>query len=100
MIKPTIGRRVWYWLSATDYFAAEAVNFDPLRGPQPFDAGIIRVFSNRCVNLMVTDHNGIQEPRTSVTLVQDCDRVPDSYFATWMPFQVGQAKKESSGGAS
>ena len=53
------------------------------------------------VDLLVTDIVGKQFPKLSVTLLQDGDEppkgldgVPVGGYAEWMPYQVGQAKKE------
>jgi hypothetical protein len=88
-IKPTVGRKVWFW-----------DNGNGLHGPvrhgdaQPMDATIIYVWGDTCVNLRVTDHAGNVLTRTSVPLRDhregDCHGV--EYTATWMPYQVGQAK--------
>lgn len=46
------------------------------------------------VNLATFDHNGNPQPKTSVPLLQDDDAKPEGgYFCSWMPYQVGQAKK-------
>lgn len=97
MIKPTIGRRVWYWPSPqdrgeTDYPPRSVMQHDP-RSDQPCDAGICFVHSDRMVNLTVADHNGVMHQRPSIQLVQEGDVYPtDGGYAMWMPYQVGQAK--------
>ena len=81
MIKPTIGRVVW---------------FHPLEAePEITHAAIIcHVWSDTCVNLHVFDSNGKSYPQTSVFLYQgDSDRRPSGNFAEWMPYQHGQAAK-------
>jgi len=84
-ITPNIGRKVWYWpLKDT----ANIVSYNP---ETPCDATIVYVWSDTCVNLRVTDHTGATHVRTSVQ--PDTER-PSSNHATWMPYQVGQAKKE------
>ena len=85
MIKPTIGRVVWYQPPKHDG--------QPDRD-QPFAALICYVWEDRLVNLVAFDENGIGFSRRSVQLVQDDDK-PNScgHFATWMPYQIGQAKK-------
>lgn len=98
MITPTVGRKVWYIPSDADV----AGNFGMMRvGHQPLDATVLTVWSNDRVNLLVVDHNGKTFPVTSVTLVQG-DAAPDMSgkpgekgYATWMPYQVGQAAKSS-----
>lgn len=95
MIKPTIGRRVWYWPSANDL--SDRVFDTPMRcidSAQPFDAGVVYVWGDRMVNLAVTDHQGVVHIRTSVQLRQDGDEPRNgSGYAEWMPYQAGQAKK-------
>lgn len=85
MIKPTIGRKIWYWETAEQFklfnFGVENVV------TQPFDATIVAVHSPSRVNLFVLDHEGLGMARTSVRLVQDDEIPPDSCFATWMPYR-------------
>ena len=47
------------------------------------------------VNLAAFDHNSVPLAFTSVTLVQENDPKPEGYYAEWMPYQVGQAKKHA-----
>ena len=98
MIKPTVGRVVWFWPGAPGVEARP--EFLTLAGagegaePQPCSASIAYVFSDRLVNLTVSDHYGRPHNFTSVTLLQGDDARPSAgYFAEWMPYQVGQAKK-------
>lgn len=87
MIKPTVGRVVWY--TPVDN-APEGVNH---KG-QPFAAIVTYVFHDRMVNLAVFDHNGVAQSRTSVPLVQEGEQPPNgSPYCEWMPYQIGQAKK-------
>lgn len=90
MIKPTIGRRVWFYPNGT-------AGMNLVTGSdQPCDAGICYVWGDRMVNLTVADHAGVMHQRTSVPLLQDDDPVPTvGAYATWMPYQVGQAKAAS-----
>jgi len=89
MIKPTVGRVVWYYPDGSN------ANTPPLA------AIIATVWSDRCVNLMVIEQNGVpmSHPPTSVTLVQDGELIPKrtdgtfSRYCCWMPYQVGQAAK-------
>lgn len=87
MIKPTIGRRVWYWPNGT-------TGLSLVHGSdQPCDAGICYVWGDRMVNLTVADHGGDMHSRTRVQLLQDDDPIPAGAYATWMPYQVVQAKQ-------
>ena len=98
VIPPSVGRKVWYRPSKFD-----------LQGPkpmivvkdQPLDATVIAVWSDRCINVLVTDIVGNQFPVLSCTLIQEGDHLPEDSdgnvvgrYAQWMPCQVGQAKKE------
>lgn len=63
--------------------------------PQPFDAGVVLVWGDRLVNLLITDHQGYTHRRTSVDLLQEGDAVPETGgYATWMPYQAKAAKKD------
>lgn len=80
MIKPTIGRQVWFWGGI------------PQELQQAEAATIAYVHGDRLVNLQVIDHNGIARSETSVSLVQAEDsEKPTGFFCEWMPFQKGQA---------
>lgn len=85
MIKPTVGRVVWYYPFPSDP--------GPSPGGQPLAAHVAHVWSETCVNLMVIDANGVSYNRTSVLLVQDGSARPDVGFCEWMPYQKGQAAK-------
>ena len=97
MIKPTIGRRVWYWPSAYDCGNGSVSPPSTMQADhvQPCDAGVCYVHSDRLVNLTVADHNGNMHKRTSVQLLQDDDEIPvGQAYATWMPYQSAQAKRQ------
>jgi hypothetical protein len=84
MIKPTVGRVVWFW-----------PNKPGNEHVQPQAAMIAHVWGDTCVNLAIFDSNGvpIPKPPTSIHLVQEGEQVPEmGYYCSWMPFQVGQAK--------
>lgn len=84
MIKPTIGRIVWFYGSK-----------DLLRH-QPLPAIVCFVESDVKVNLEVFGAKGGSFPREGVTLVQDIEKskaeeaLPVGEFCTWMPFQKAQ----------
>lgn len=94
MISPSNGRIVWYTPSRpTGDFDSDAAitQHDRLK---PLAAMVCHVWGDRMVNLLVTDSNGVQHARTSVTLLQDDDAKPeDGRFCSWMPYQLGQAAK-------
>jgi hypothetical protein len=77
---------VWYHPSISDVLT--------LNGNAPLAAIIVAVHSDSMVNLFVMDAEGRGVSRKSVFLVQDSHgAVPDSGYAEWMPYQVGQAAK-------
>ena len=85
MIKPTIGRVVW--------FQPGKAPDQPLHD-QPFAALVAYVWNDRMVNLAYFNKNGEPRNATSVMLLQDDDPAPDcGHFAQWMPYQKGQAAR-------
>lgn len=90
MISPSIGRVVWY---------TPATNEDPCfvkssTAGEPCAALVAKVWGDRMVNLAVFDANGISHSRCSVTLLQDDDVGNElGRYASWMPYQKGQAAK-------
>lgn len=92
MIKPTIGRKVWYWPSKNDKVGRGAMQCNAI---DPLDATVVAVHGDRMVNLVVFDHNGNQHKCTSVTLKQEGDITREGEaFAEWMPYQITQAAKQ------
>jgi len=80
MIKPTVGRSIHY-------------KADPINNPElTFAAIIAAVHSDMYITLTVFGSDGVPFARPSVQLVQDGETPPPYPYATWMPFQVGQAK--------
>jgi hypothetical protein len=79
MIRPTVGRVVWFW--------------GPSTSVQPRAAIIAFVHSDTCVNLAVFDRNGESGGMESVVLWQGDGERPDGPHAEWMPYQKGQAAK-------
>jgi hypothetical protein len=82
MIKPTIGRVVWFWPPTVT------------AATQPEAALIAWVHSDTMVNLAVFDANGVAYNRTSVHLYQGGVNRPEGDYCEWMPYQIGQAAKE------
>lgn len=79
MIKPTVGRVVWYYSS---------------KAPDtPFAAMIAHVHNDRMVNLMVVEQDGDTYGRSSVPLLQDDDKPSGAFWCAWMPYQLGQAAR-------
>lgn len=96
MIKPTVGRKVWYRPSRFDATGPGHMTFG---GDQPLDATIIAVWGDRMVNVLVTDVMGKQFPVLSAVLLQDDDKPQIDAegramrgYVEWMPYQQGQAK--------
>lgn len=86
IIPPTPGRVVWFY--PADHDGIARLNGQPLSGQ------VAGVHHDRLVNLCVLDAYGNPQARTSVTLVQPGDDVPaGGAYATWMPYQIGQAAK-------
>lgn len=92
MIKPTVGRIVWYYKDALQTnIVQHGLSTDPLA------AQICMVWNDRLVNLHVIDANGTAHAVTSVELVQEGEPAPSAgRYCKWMPYQVGQAKKNES----
>lgn len=89
IIKPTVGRKVWYRPSEQDIKGGMVSG-----NSQPIDATIVFVHSDRMVNLALFDANGMPHQRTSVDLVQDDGGASNQGggYCEWMPFQTGQAR--------
>ena len=89
MIHPTVGRIVWFYPMAPGEFPGSG-------GPQPLAAIVVSVLSDRLVNLAAFDAAGTLRTRHDVLLVQEGEATPtDHAFCTWMPYQIGQAKKHT-----
>jgi hypothetical protein len=90
-IKPSIGRKVWYW---------QVSGAGVIDNAQAFDATVVFVHPDGLVNLNVRDHSGYSHKVANVELHDPADgsvgREEDAHgkgnYATWMPYQVGQAK--------
>jgi hypothetical protein len=86
MIKPTIGRIVWYYEP-----------FIPDEAEQAQAAMVTYVHSDTLVNLSVFDMAGNPHGRTSVALRQPGDAAPSGAFCEWMPYQVTTAAQARPG---
>lgn len=92
LIPPSPGRVVWYFPSQHEIDAKTLAIFSG----EPLPALVAYVHSDRLVNLALFDHAGAAHRRTSVTLLQEDDETPhtsEGPYATWMPYQLGQAEK-------
>jgi hypothetical protein len=79
LIKPTIGRVVWYHPDAPH--------------TQPWAALVCFVHDEKTVNLTVFDDFGLGKAKLNVPLMQEGDDKPIGMYCEWMPYQIGQAKK-------
>lgn len=90
-ITPTPGRIVWYTPAADDGIS---------KGADPLAAIVAGVNEDGTVNLAVFGHNAQPAVRMYVTLVQDGEDAPDTGYAQWMPYQLGQAAKAAAAAAT
>lgn len=90
MIVPTVGRVVLYFVRESKYDFGFCLN-----AGRPHAATVVYVHGNNMVNLSVTDANGRQFSKTSVTLRQPEDPEPAGCadWCEWMPYQVQAAAK-------
>lgn len=78
-IIPTVGRIVWFYY--TDGFGPRA-------------AIVAEVHEDESVNLAVFNRLGDSFGVCQVPLIQDGEVPPEhGHYCTWMPYQIGQAKK-------
>lgn len=79
MIKPTIGRVVWYY---------------EVNSKEPQAAIVVCVNADNNVNLVIFHAIGFSSGRVSVFLRQEHDSIPEGEpYCEWMPYQLGQAAK-------
>lgn len=86
LIKPTVGRVVWFYPENDDEHFKD-------QGKGPFTAMVCKVHGDFMVNLVVFNVYGESEGRLTIPLVQEGQPVPFGAYAEWMPYQIGQAKK-------
>lgn len=84
VITPTVGRVVWYYGAGKSQIES---------GVQPEAALVAHVHGDRKVNLGGFTSHGHPFARTSVTLVQEGDEIPQHECCTWMPYQLNAAKQ-------
>lgn len=84
MIKPSIGRVVWFWENAGIAAHPQA---------QPHAALVTYVHNDELVNLTVFDSAGYPGAHTSIPLWQGEGERPQGRHCEWMPYQKGQAAK-------
>ncbi len=92
MIKPTIGRQVWYYAGSVPDISSQALS------DQPFAATVVHVNEDETINVLVLDHIGKSHFVSGCPLVQNltsCDINAVCAYCTWMPYQVAQAEKDA-----
>lgn len=82
MIKPTVGRVLWYYPRGATQVDQEL---------QPFAATVAHVINDGKVNIGFLDSYGEHGCAHNVRLLQDDEPAPAEPFCMWMPFQKGQA---------
>lgn len=98
MIKPTVGRIVWFYPLSDD---SDFYMFPSVRAGEPLAAIVAHVWGDSCVNLAVFDPNGKSHTRTSIMLFQhDSVLRPSCGYCGWMPYQVGQARAAAAAAAA
>lgn len=93
VIKPTVGRKVWY-----RPFGHHRTQLGVWNDEQPCDATVTYVWGDRMVNLHVIGPAGAVHQFNSVTLLQAGDIAPNlkhGGYAEWMPYQQGQVRKDA-----
>lgn len=85
-MKPTVGRKVYFYSTAGHRAACDAGT------DQPFDATIIFVQGDDSVNIMATNHTGDMQPILGVMFQGLGMAVPNGAHAAWMPYQLVQAE--------
>ncbi len=97
LIPPVIGRMVHVYAQPGIMVCADHQTTPRnliVREGHPLAGQICYVWSDRMVNVRVIDHDGHAFGLTSVRLLQEGDEPSgEPMFATWMPFQIGQAAK-------
>lgn len=88
-IKPTNGRVLWFFPHANS-------TLNKGRDGQPLAATVAHVNDDDTVNLTVHAVDGSTLPVQNVPIIQDGED-QSSQHARWMPYQVGQARKEQQG---
>jgi hypothetical protein len=87
VIKPTIGRVVWYYEESAQHSPGFTTD-------QPVPALICYVHSDRRINIGGFDASGDAFSRRFITLIQDGEVVEGGAYACWMPYQKGAAIRD------
>jgi hypothetical protein len=90
-VTPSIGRKVWFWMSQD---ALEQTDSEVLDPRQAFDATVVFVGKD-AVNLYVMDHDGEGGLVENVPCKEYVEGLTahggEEDFYTWMPYQKQQA---------
>lgn len=86
MIRPTVGRVVWYHPNGRE-------ELNELDKAQPMAAMVAFVHGDKMVNLSVIDHVGERHAVERVVLLQEGDNPSAGHYCEWMPYQKGQAAR-------
>lgn len=89
--KPTVGRIVYYY---AEYALREMLGVDD--ADTPLAALVVKVHSDRELNLVVYSSEGITYPMEGILLIHPGDVEPapgTGGYCAWMPYQVAAAKK-------
>jgi hypothetical protein len=87
MIKPTVGRVVWFW--------EDGEHSRSVLKSQPLAAMVASVLNDSLINIGYLDANGVHKNRIGVQLWNEGDPPPRGAFCAWMPYQIGQAKAQN-----
>jgi hypothetical protein len=79
VIKPTVGRVLWYYETTGQV--------------EPFAAIVAKVHSESLINISYFDGEGKAQSRTSVLLLHEPSVETVGAHCRWMPYQLGQAAK-------
>lgn len=95
LITPSVSRRIWYWPTNEEaeqsVFNISGSHRRCISRMQPFDAGVLYVWSPTMVNLDITDHQGNHFPKTSVSIAA----IETPGCAQWMDYQLKAAAGRS-----
>ena len=94
LIRPTIGRQVWFWESGNLHRLHDGTPHGVIPKFQPEAATVVRVWGDRMINVQVIDCNGSARSQCSVALQQPGDEIPEGPHCSWMGYQIGQARAQ------